>query len=224
MKLGSKMVKVTLGMGSERQISKSNLILLGLECQPERRYLSRTLLISPGQRQPSCFPGKRIRHAYTTCWNRRVGPEHTPPGPSSLGWHGEDAAGGQPVNEELRHLAEQPQSLAISEGCKLLPPTRSKSTHTFVWGSTHTFVGEQQHWPRGCARSAGQRVWRWGSVGWARHTDHRHTDHRHPMSISSCVWPSAAFSSWLGPTEQLWVTWGENHSLWGINHMILSRQ
>lgn len=68
---GGRMVKVTLGVDSK--IIKSNLFLLGLECLKERRYLSRTLPISPGQRQPRCFPVKSTHQAYTACLEQERG-------------------------------------------------------------------------------------------------------------------------------------------------------
>lgn len=63
-------------MDSERQTIKSNLLLLGSEYQQERRYLSSTLLILPGQMQPRCSPAWRTHHAYTTCLVQESGPSH----------------------------------------------------------------------------------------------------------------------------------------------------
>lgn len=82
------MAKVTLGVNSEREIIESDLLLLVLECQQERRCLSRTLLTSPGQRQPRSFPVKRTHHdAYTGCLEQESGPS-----PSNVSWHEECAS------------------------------------------------------------------------------------------------------------------------------------
>lgn len=54
-------------MDSERQTIKSHLLLLDSESQQERRCLSSTLLVLPGQMQSRCSAVRRTCHAYTTC-------------------------------------------------------------------------------------------------------------------------------------------------------------
>lgn len=134
MKLGRWMVKMTLGVDSERQIIKSNLLLLGLECQQERRYLSRTLFISSGQRQPRCFPVKRTHHAYTGCLEQEGGP-----GPSTMSWHGEYASGRTSSKwgaEAFGKAATKPGHLWADANCTL--PPLPNSTHTLVWAQQHS--------------------------------------------------------------------------------------
>lgn len=127
------MVKVTLGVDSERQIIKSNLFLLGLECQQKRWYLSSTLLISPGKRQPRCFPVKRTCHAYTTCLEQETGP-----GPQSAVGVGSMQVWGQPANKDMRHLAKRPQSLAVSEPMLTAPSHLYQRALTHLYESSNT--------------------------------------------------------------------------------------
>lgn len=141
----------------ESQTIKSNLVLPASGCQQERRYLSSTLLILPGQMQPRCSPVRRTRHAYTFGAGERA----EPPAPWVCRWS--MGVWGQTANDHQRCPLKWPQGLAVfspHQDCVL--PNSPKNTHLCWW--------EQHNRFKSCASPGGQHFWRWDSVS-PRHTD-----------------------------------------------------
>lgn len=128
MKLGRQMVKVTLGVDSERQIIKAwNACKKG-----DTSAESCSFHLVRGSLGVSQWRGHTIPIQHV--WNRRVGQA-----PAVWLGMGSVQVWGQPANEDLRHLAKQPQSLAISEPMQTAPPTFTKGhSHICVRAAART--------------------------------------------------------------------------------------
>lgn len=223
---GGRMVKVTLGVDSK--IIKSNLFLLGLECLKERRYLSRTLPISPGQRQPRCFPVKSTHQAYTACLEQERGR----PQQHELAWgmcKCEDSQ--QRESEAFGKAAMERGHLWANANCPshlyqraVADLSESSSTESVCSGLC----------------SDGQCFWCWGSVRSGRHTDQAmHHEYQQPclgQVLSSAAglvqWSTyefpegkiTAFEESYDPNKQTMIVLSINYILLEIKPRLFLRE